>query len=109
MEVSKVSSVKNQSFTSNVKEEKQSKTPEQIKDGKKKLALALAALGAAAVAGVAIYKNKGGIKRVSNSSNNFRYNSPYKSSAVPLGVRFGFDKPLMEVELNELQELMLFI
>ena len=42
---------------------------------------------------------------MSNSSNNFRYNSPYKSSAVPLGVRFGFDKPLMEVELNELQDI----
>jgi len=58
MKVSKVLSVGNQNFTSKAKEEKQQKTPEQIKDGKKKLALALGAVGAIATAGITIYKNK---------------------------------------------------
>ena len=59
MEVSKVSSLQSQNFNGNSKtEEKQAKTPEQVKEGKKKLALALAGLSAAALAGVAIYKGR---------------------------------------------------
>lgn len=59
MEVAKVLSIKNQSFNGNLKtKEKQTKTPEQIKDSKKKLALALTGMGALAVAGIALYKGK---------------------------------------------------
>ena len=59
MEINKVSAIQNQNYTSNVKnEQKAQKTPEQIKDGKKKLALALAATAAIAAAGIAIIKGK---------------------------------------------------
>lgn len=59
MEVAKISSIKNQGFNGNLKtKEKQTKTPEQIKDSKKKLALALTGMGALAVAGIALYKGK---------------------------------------------------
>lgn len=57
-----VSSARNVNFKGNEINSKDSNTTQpqsNIKDGKKKLALALAALGAAAVAGVAIYKGKG--------------------------------------------------
>ncbi len=54
MQVEKVSSVSNQSFTSETNQQKQIKTPEEVKDGKKKLALALATTGAIAAAGIGI-------------------------------------------------------
>lgn len=59
MEIPKVSSVNNQNYVSDAKqEEKVAQTPKEVKEGKKKLALALIATGAIAAAGVAIYKQK---------------------------------------------------
>ena len=57
MEVAKVTSVNNQSFGTNTKvEQKETKTPEQIKDGKKKLVLALGGLAVASATTFALYK-----------------------------------------------------
>ena len=62
MSVQNVSSVNNVNFKGNKTDNKANNTVQQenkIKNGKKKLLLALAGLGAVAVAGVAIYKGKG--------------------------------------------------
>ena len=57
METTKVSSVQNQNFTSKLKQEtKEKKAPEETKDGKKKLALALGGLAAVGATTFALYK-----------------------------------------------------
>ena len=42
---------------------------------------------------------------MSNNSEKFRYNSAYRPDSSAIAVKYGFDRPLLEVELNESQDI----
>lgn len=42
---------------------------------------------------------------MSSNSEKFRYNTPYRSDAALLALKFGYDQPITETELNEIQDI----